>query len=281
MVLIEFRIPLPLSVSEFHRGQLAMVAQKALMLLEAGEAAAAAGGKAGAGEAVEWIRNEPYDNRDGHWGVSPITGVAVPRNAGQYTLKRFHVKSKLPAVGEEEEEEVEGARGGARGRARARFPGVCGRADVCGSVARRGAAPTAAATFITVPLLPSPRSRGAGADVGDVYPRGELERVRRHAAALCAAFAGGCRRRAPTASPPFSSLACIAQVPALPHRPRLGLPVGGKGACAHCAPRARTPPPPPSPSASFCADRLSSPRARRRSSASTSRRCTCPTTRAA
>ena len=98
MVLIEFRIPLPLSVDEFHRGQLAMVAQKALMLLEAGEAAAAAGGKAGAGEAVEWIRNEPYDNRDGHWGVSSITGVAVPRNAGQYTLKRFHVKSKLPAV---------------------------------------------------------------------------------------------------------------------------------------------------------------------------------------
>ena len=100
MVLIEFRIPLPLSVAEFHVGQLAMVAQKARMLLEAGEAAAAAGSSTGAGEAVELLRNEPYDNTDGHWGVSPITGVTVPRNAGQYTLKRFHVKSKLPAAGE-------------------------------------------------------------------------------------------------------------------------------------------------------------------------------------
>jgi hypothetical protein len=138
MVLIEFRIPLPLSVDEFHRGQLAMVAQKALMLLEAGEAAAAAGGKAGAGEAVEWIRNEPYDNRDGHWGVSPITGVAVPRNAGQYTLKRFHVKSKLPAVGEEEEEEERhgsGGRAGASESARAR--GTCEWTNACAGVAAR------------------------------------------------------------------------------------------------------------------------------------------------
>lgn len=77
-----------------------MVAQKARMLLEASETAAAEGRTSGAGEAVELIRNEPYDNKDGHWGVSPITGVMVPRNAGQYTLKRFHVKSKLPSAGE-------------------------------------------------------------------------------------------------------------------------------------------------------------------------------------
>jgi hypothetical protein len=51
------------------------------------------------GEGVEWVRNEPYDNTDGHWGVSPITGVEVPKNKGQYTLKRYHIKSKIPSVG--------------------------------------------------------------------------------------------------------------------------------------------------------------------------------------
>ncbi|RYG49170.1 hypothetical protein EON67_06915 [archaeon] len=36
---------------------------------------------------------------DGRLGVSPITGVEVPRNKGQYTLKRYHLKSKMPRVG--------------------------------------------------------------------------------------------------------------------------------------------------------------------------------------
>lgn len=88
-MIIEFRIPIPLAVDEFQRGQLHMVAEKSL---EVGESDGAKD------EGVESIRNEPYDNTDGHWGVSPITGVEVPRNKGQYTLKRYHIKSKLPGV---------------------------------------------------------------------------------------------------------------------------------------------------------------------------------------
>lgn len=50
------------------------------------------------GEGIEWIKNEPYDNTDGHWGTSEITGTVVPRNKGQYTLKRYHFKSKVPSL---------------------------------------------------------------------------------------------------------------------------------------------------------------------------------------
>jgi hypothetical protein len=49
-------------------------------------------------EGIEWIKNEPYDNTDGHWGTSAITGTVVPRNKGQYTLKRYHFKSKVPGL---------------------------------------------------------------------------------------------------------------------------------------------------------------------------------------
>ncbi len=49
-------------------------------------------------EGIEWIKNEPYDNTDGHWGTSSITGTVVPKNKGQYTLKRYHFKSKVPAL---------------------------------------------------------------------------------------------------------------------------------------------------------------------------------------
>ena len=82
---IEYRIPLPMTVEEFERAQLYMIAQKSL----------ATTGKSGG---VEWLSNMPFDNTDGHWGVSAITGVVVPRTRGQYTLKRYHLKSKLPTV---------------------------------------------------------------------------------------------------------------------------------------------------------------------------------------
>lgn len=49
-------------------------------------------------EGIEWVTNEPYDNRDGHMPVSPITGVMPPRNAGQYTLKRYLLRSKVPSI---------------------------------------------------------------------------------------------------------------------------------------------------------------------------------------
>ena len=84
----EFRIPMPLSVEEYRRGQLAMTALAEL------EATANGGGK----EGVEIFRNEPFDNLDGHLGVCPITGTTIPRAKGIYTLKRYHFASKVPAV---------------------------------------------------------------------------------------------------------------------------------------------------------------------------------------
>lgn len=84
-MLHEFRIPLPLTVAEFHVGQLYMTAE------------ASKSATAGA-EGVVWLKNEPYDNTDGHLGTSPITNTPIPRNRGQYTLKQLHFASKLPAV---------------------------------------------------------------------------------------------------------------------------------------------------------------------------------------
>lgn len=85
MVVHEFRIPLPITVKEFGVGQLFMTCQ--------------ASSEASTGdEGIEWLKNEPYDNTDGHWGTSTITGTVVPRNKGQYTLKRYHFKSKVPSV---------------------------------------------------------------------------------------------------------------------------------------------------------------------------------------
>mmetsp|Transcript_27881 Transcript_27881/g.65818 ORF Transcript_27881/g.65818 Transcript_27881/m.65818 type:complete len:326 (-) Transcript_27881:57-1034(-) len=85
MVLLEFRVPLPLHVDEFQVAQLFMV-------IEASKQ------NTGDGEGVEWIKNEPYDNTDGHMGVSPITNTEVPRTKGQYTLKNYHIASKVPGL---------------------------------------------------------------------------------------------------------------------------------------------------------------------------------------
>lgn len=75
MVVIEFRMRLPLTVEEYQVAQLYMVAK-------------ASKENTGGGEGVEVLRNEPYDNTDGHWGVSEFSGITVPRNCGQYTLKK-------------------------------------------------------------------------------------------------------------------------------------------------------------------------------------------------
>jgi hypothetical protein len=83
--LFEFRIPLPLDVDEFHRGQLYMTAKAELE---------AATGR----EGVVVLKNEPYDNTDGHMGECPITGTPVPRDRGQYTLKHYVFASKVPGV---------------------------------------------------------------------------------------------------------------------------------------------------------------------------------------
>lgn len=84
MVLVEFRIPLPLTCDEFQRGQLYMVAQQSLEATQGDEG-------------VEWLKNEPYDNTDGRQTISPITGTMVPKDKGQYTLKRYLLKSKMPS----------------------------------------------------------------------------------------------------------------------------------------------------------------------------------------
>eukprot|EP01029_Cantina_marsupialis_P028221 TRINITY_DN775881_c0_g1_i1.p1 TRINITY_DN775881_c0_g1~~TRINITY_DN775881_c0_g1_i1.p1 ORF type:complete len:305 (-),score=96.94 TRINITY_DN775881_c0_g1_i1:291-1169(-) len=84
-MITEFRVPLPCDVEEFQRGQLYMVIK---MSKE----------NTGGGEGVEWLKNEPYDNTDGHMGNSEISGVEIPKTKGQYTLKKYHMASKIPGV---------------------------------------------------------------------------------------------------------------------------------------------------------------------------------------
>ena len=74
-----------MDVNEFARGQLYMVA-KVSVEVSAGD------------EGIEWVKNEPYDNEDGHMGVSAVSGTVVPKNKGQYTLKRYLLRSKLPSI---------------------------------------------------------------------------------------------------------------------------------------------------------------------------------------
>lgn len=51
----------------------------------------------GGGEGVEWVKNEPYDNSNGTGEeISEVTGVTIPKSKGQYTLKKYHIASKVP-----------------------------------------------------------------------------------------------------------------------------------------------------------------------------------------
>ncbi|GLD95879.1 hypothetical protein PINS_up004557 [Pythium insidiosum] len=86
MVLIhEFRVPLHMKVDEFQIAQLYMVVDASEKMT-------------GNGEGVEILVNEPYDNTDGHMGVSPISGWTVPKNKGQYTRKHYYCRSHIPSV---------------------------------------------------------------------------------------------------------------------------------------------------------------------------------------
>lgn len=78
-MIYEFRIPLPVSVEEYKVAQLYMVAQ-------------ASRDNTGGGEGVEVLKNEPYDNTDGHLGRAEYSGVEIPRNKGQYTLKKVRCR---------------------------------------------------------------------------------------------------------------------------------------------------------------------------------------------
>lgn len=71
MEIKEYRIPLPLTVDEYHIGQLYAVAE-------------ASKNETGGGEGIEVVKNEPYS---GH--------AKYPD--GQYTYKVFHLASKVPA----------------------------------------------------------------------------------------------------------------------------------------------------------------------------------------
>lgn len=53
------------------------------------------GTKAGDGGVVV-LKNEAYDNTDGHLGVSEISGNVIPKNKGQYTLKQYFLGSRVP-----------------------------------------------------------------------------------------------------------------------------------------------------------------------------------------
>ena len=107
-MLVEFVIPLPFTLEEYNRGQLHMTAQMSENSTSATGDFARCTWSVGnawlyrrpptADGGVEIVVNEPFDNTDGHWGVSPITGIAVPRTRGQYTLKRYHIKSKFPSI---------------------------------------------------------------------------------------------------------------------------------------------------------------------------------------
>jgi hypothetical protein len=84
-MIVEIRVPMPLKTEEFNRGWLYMV-------VAASEENS--GGDDGAGVVV--LKNEPYDNTDGHMGTSELSGYEVPKNKGQYTLKQYFLGSRVP-----------------------------------------------------------------------------------------------------------------------------------------------------------------------------------------
>jgi len=69
-IIKEYRIPLPISVSEYQVGQLYSVAE-------------ASKDNTGGGEGVEVVKNEPYENGD---------------SKGQFTHKIFRMGSKVPLL---------------------------------------------------------------------------------------------------------------------------------------------------------------------------------------
>jgi len=75
MIIKEYRIVLPMSVEEYQIAQLFGTAEASL-------------NETGGGEGVEVIKNEAYDN------IPLLNGKFC---SGQYTLKKYHLASKVPA----------------------------------------------------------------------------------------------------------------------------------------------------------------------------------------
>jgi len=72
-VVREYRIPLPITVDEYHIAQLYSVAE-------------ASKNETGGGDGVEVVTNEPYENDPEHGG------------SGQYTYKIMHLQKKVPGI---------------------------------------------------------------------------------------------------------------------------------------------------------------------------------------
>lgn len=83
MVLVEFRIPLPMTVKEFHVGQLYMTCKASVE---------ASDGDKG----MKWIKNEPFDNTDGTAPDSELSQFPIPKAKGQYTLKHYFLGDFVP-----------------------------------------------------------------------------------------------------------------------------------------------------------------------------------------
>jgi len=77
MIIKEFRVILPLTVDEYRIGQLYTVAE-------------ASKNQTGGGEGVEIVVNEAFNERS-----HPLVGNSTYKT-GQYTLKMYHLESKIP-----------------------------------------------------------------------------------------------------------------------------------------------------------------------------------------
>ena len=85
--LVEFRVPLPLTVDEFERAWLFMCV----------EASCDATSTSEADEGIVILKNEPFDNVNGQLGeISAISGKPIPKTKGQYTLKEYRLASRAP-----------------------------------------------------------------------------------------------------------------------------------------------------------------------------------------
>jgi len=87
--LVEFRIPVPLSIDEFERAWLFMCLEASCFETSNG---------VGGGEGVVVLKNEPYDNTQGQMGeISELSGQPIPRTKGQYTHKEYRFASRAPS----------------------------------------------------------------------------------------------------------------------------------------------------------------------------------------
>ena len=88
-LLTEFRVPVPLSVTEFNRAWCYMVMEAQLEMTSNSDAN---------DEGIVVLKNEPFDNTSGQLGeISEISGRPIPKIKGQYTLKEYRLASRFPA----------------------------------------------------------------------------------------------------------------------------------------------------------------------------------------